>query len=83
MKITELLKRDTVIMNLTASNKEAVIDELVEKLNGANRLNSKAEFKEAILKRSHKVQLALVKGLLYLMRKQKLLSNQRFVLVEV
>jgi PTS system fructose-specific IIC component len=51
MKITELLKRDTVIMNLTASNKEAVIDELVEKLNGANRLNSKAEFKEAILKR--------------------------------
>ena len=35
MKITELLKRDTVIMNLTASNKEAVIDELVEKLNGA------------------------------------------------
>lgn len=61
MKITELLKRDTVIMNLTASNKEAVIDELVEKLNGANRLNSKAEFKEAILKRSHKVQPALVK----------------------
>ncbi|MGG0459458.1 PTS fructose transporter subunit IIABC [Bacillus mycoides] len=51
MKITELLKRDTVIMNLTASNKEAVIDELVEKLNGANRLNNKAEFKEAILKR--------------------------------
>ena len=65
MKITELLKRDTVIMNLTASNKEVVIDELVEKLNGANRLNSKAEFKEAILKRSHKVQPALVKGLLY------------------
>ena len=37
-------------MDLTASNKEAVIDELVEKLNGANRLNSKTEFKEAILK---------------------------------
>ncbi len=50
MKITELLKRDTVIMDLTASNKEAVIDELVEKLNGANRLNSKTEFKEAIFK---------------------------------
>ncbi|MGD6888701.1 PTS fructose transporter subunit IIABC [Bacillus mobilis] len=51
MKITELLKRDTVIMNLTASNKEAVIDQLVEKLDGANRLNSKVEFKEAIIKR--------------------------------
>ena len=44
-------------MDLTASNKEAVIDELVEKLNGANRLNSKTEFKEAILKRDTKVRL--------------------------
>lgn len=83
MKITELLKRDTVIMNLTASNKEAVIDELVEKLDGANRLNSKAEFKEAILKRESQSTTGIGKGLQYLMRKQKLLSNQRFVLVEV
>lgn len=70
-------------MNLTASNKEAVIDELVEKLNGANRLNSKAEFKEAILKRESQSTTGIGEGLLYLMRKQKLLSNQRFVLVEV
>ena len=70
-------------MNLTASNKEVVIDELVEKLNGANRLNSKAEFKEAILKRESQSTTGIGEGLLYLMRKQKLLSNQRFVLVEV
>ncbi|MGG0703439.1 PTS fructose transporter subunit IIABC [Bacillus paramobilis] len=63
MKITELLKRDTVIMNLTASNKEAVIDELVEKLEGANRLNSKAEFKEAILKRESQSTTGIGEGI--------------------
>ncbi|OJE32216.1 PTS fructose transporter subunit IIC [Bacillus tropicus] len=63
MKITELLKRDTVIMNLTASNKEAVIDELVEKLYGANRLNSKAEFKEAILKRESQSTTGIGEGI--------------------
>ncbi len=63
MKITELLKRDTVIMDLTASNKEAVIDELVEKLNGANRLNSKTEFKEAILKRESQSTTGIGEGI--------------------
>ncbi|MEK4214444.1 PTS fructose transporter subunit IIC [Bacillus wiedmannii] len=63
MKITELLKGDTVIMNLTASNKEAVIDELVEKLDGANRLNSKAEFKEAILKRESQSTTGIGEGI--------------------
>ncbi|MGE7630999.1 PTS fructose transporter subunit IIABC [Bacillus paramycoides] len=63
MKITELLKRDTVIMNLTASNKEAVIDELVEKLSGANRLNSKVEFKEAILKRESQSTTGIGEGI--------------------
>lgn len=83
MKITELLKRDTVIMDLTASNKEAVIDELVEKLNGANRLNNKTEFKEAILKRESQSTTGIGKVLQYLMRRQRLLNNHRFVLVEV
>lgn len=83
MKITELLNRDTVIMDLTASNKEAVIDELVEKLNGANRLNSKMEFKEAILKRESQSTTGIGKVLQYLMRRQRLLNNHRFVLVEV
>ncbi|PFY18991.1 PTS fructose transporter subunit IIC [Bacillus toyonensis] len=63
MKITELLKRDTVIMNLTASNKEAVIDELVEKLSGENRLNSKTEFKEAILKRESQSTTGIGEGI--------------------
>ena len=50
-------------MDLTASNKEAVIDELVEKLNGANRLNSKTEFKEAILKREAQSTTGIGEGI--------------------
>ncbi|MEY8351364.1 fructose-specific PTS transporter subunit EIIC [Bacillus cereus] len=63
MKITELLKRDIVIMDLTASVKEAVIDELVEKLEKAGRLNSKAEFKEAILKREMQSTTGIGEGI--------------------
>lgn len=69
-------------MDLTASNKEAVIDEIVEKLNGANRLNSKMEFK-AILKQESQSTTGIGKVLQYLMRRQRLLNNHRFVLVEV
>ena len=63
MKITELLKRDTVIMDLTASAKEAVIDELVEKLEQAGRLNSQVKFKEAILKREMQSTTGIGEGI--------------------
>ncbi|UWE03251.1 PTS fructose transporter subunit IIABC [Laceyella sacchari] len=51
MKITDLLKPDTIIMELQATTKEAVIDELVAKLDEAGRLADRNKFKEAILKR--------------------------------
>jgi PTS system fructose-specific IIC component len=51
MKITELLKKDTIILDLKSSNKAEVIDELVNKLDSAGRLNDKEEYKKAILKR--------------------------------
>jgi len=63
MKITKLLKRDTVIMDLTASAKEAVIDELVEKLEKAGRLNSQEEFKEAILQREMQSTTGIGEGI--------------------
>ncbi|PEI83118.1 PTS fructose transporter subunit IIC [Bacillus pseudomycoides] len=63
MKITELLKRDTVIMNLTASAKGAVIDELVVKLEKAGRLNSQEEFKEAILQREMQSTTGIGEGI--------------------
>ncbi|PAV27659.1 PTS fructose transporter subunit IIA [Virgibacillus profundi] len=48
MKITELLRSDIVIVDLNASTKSDVIDELVEKLDSAGRLVDKDAFKKAI-----------------------------------
>ena len=63
MKITEILKRDTIIMDLTASVKEAVIDELVEKLDKAGGLNSRSEFKDAILQREMQSTTGIGEGI--------------------
>ncbi|MCY6483073.1 fructose-specific PTS transporter subunit EIIC [Clostridium aestuarii] len=49
MRITELLKKDTIILNLKSTTKSEVLDELVNKLDNAGRLNNKEEFKKAIL----------------------------------
>lgn len=51
MRITDLLKKDTMILDLSATDKASVIDELAAKLDQAGRLNDCAVFKEAILAR--------------------------------
>jgi PTS system fructose-specific IIC component len=48
MKITELLKSDTIILDLKSRTKEDVINELADKLYYAGRLSDKEKFKEAI-----------------------------------
>lgn len=63
MKITELLKKDTIIANLKSSTKSEVIDELVNKLHGAGRLNDKEEYKKAILKREEQFSTGIGDGI--------------------
>ncbi|MDQ0208327.1 PTS fructose transporter subunit IIABC [Alkalicoccobacillus murimartini] len=63
MKISELLKKDTMILNLKASTKDAVIDELVNKLSQAGRLNDKQAYKEAILAREAQSTTGLGEGI--------------------
>lgn len=54
MRITDLLKQDTAILDLQAQGKEGVIDELIAKLNEAGRLADPQAFREAImLRESH------------------------------
>ncbi|TCO68268.1 PTS fructose transporter subunit IIABC [Marinisporobacter balticus] len=62
MKITDLLKKDTIIMELKSSTKEDVIDELINKLDNAGRLNNKKEFKKAILKREEEYSTGVGDG---------------------
>lgn len=51
MKITELIKNDTIILELESIKKEDALDELINKLDEADRLNDKQEYKKEILKR--------------------------------
>ncbi|MFB7142209.1 fructose-specific PTS transporter subunit EIIC [Gottfriedia sp. NPDC056225] len=63
MRITELLKIDTVLIDLKSSSKMAVIDELIEGLNSAGRLNDKNQFKEAILNREGQSTTGIGEGI--------------------
>ncbi|WP_425578655.1 PTS sugar transporter subunit IIA, partial [Streptomyces gulbargensis] len=51
MRITELLKADTIVLDLEATSKSDVIDELVQKLGSAGKLVDQEKYKEAILAR--------------------------------
>ncbi|MFC3418014.1 fructose-specific PTS transporter subunit EIIC [Salinicoccus hispanicus] len=51
MRITELLTKDTINMNVRASSKDAVITELVDGLFGAGKISEKDGFEAAIHKR--------------------------------
>ncbi|SEN74965.1 PTS fructose transporter subunit IIABC [Lihuaxuella thermophila] len=63
MKITELLQKDTVIMNLQSTSKDSVMDELIDKLDAAGRLSNRDEFKEAILKREAQGSTGIGEGI--------------------
>lgn len=63
MKITELLKKDTIILDLKATSKAEVIDELVNKLDSAGRLNNKEDYKKAILKRESEFSTGIGDGI--------------------
>lgn len=51
MKISQLLSLNTIKLNLVATNKDEVINQLVDVLWNAGKLNDKALYKEEILKR--------------------------------
>lgn len=63
MKITELLKKDTIIVDLKSKAKTEVIDELVNKLDKAGRLNNKEDYKKAILKREEEFSTGIGDGI--------------------
>ncbi|MBE4910165.1 PTS sugar transporter subunit IIA [Bacillus luteolus] len=63
MRITELLKKDTIIIDLKSSTKETVIDELVSKLDHSNKLVNRSDFREAILKRESQSTTGIGEGI--------------------
>ncbi|MES9685106.1 PTS fructose transporter subunit IIC [Bacillus sp. AFS001701] len=63
MRITELLKIDTVLIDLNSSSKMSVIDELIQVLNQAGKLNDQQQFKEAILTREGQSTTGIGEGI--------------------
>ncbi|MEC3850137.1 PTS sugar transporter subunit IIA, partial [Bacillus velezensis] len=62
MKITELLTRDTIHLNIESKEKENVIDEMVTVLDKAGRLNDREAYKAAILNRESQSSTGIGEG---------------------
>lgn len=63
MKITDLIKEGAIVLELNASSKDDVINELVEKLYDAGSLNNKEEYKKAILERESQSTTGIGRGI--------------------
>ena len=63
MKITDLLKKETIVLHLSSSNKQEVIEELVNKLDTAGRLSDRDGYKQAIIKREEQSTTGIGEGI--------------------
>jgi fructose PTS system EIIBC or EIIC component len=63
MRITELLRKETIALDLQASSKPAVIDELVSVLDQSGNLQDAEEFKKAILNRESQSTTGIGEGI--------------------
>ncbi|MGY0694348.1 PTS fructose transporter subunit IIABC [Virgibacillus sp. FSP13] len=63
MKITDLLKEDTIKLDLQATSKSEVLSELADQLNRANRLNDKDAFLKNIFEREEQSTTGVGEGI--------------------
>ncbi|WP_404431724.1 fructose-specific PTS transporter subunit EIIC [Sutcliffiella horikoshii] len=63
MKITDLLTKDTVTLQLRSSNKSDVIKELIDSLDRAGKLADKQKYEEAILAREAQSTTGIGEGI--------------------
>ncbi|WP_294064146.1 fructose-specific PTS transporter subunit EIIC [uncultured Fusobacterium sp.] len=63
MKNSNLFSENCINLNLKGSTKSEIIDELVEMLNAAGKLNDKEEYKKQILKRESQSSTGLEEGI--------------------
>ncbi|MCP3031352.1 fructose-specific PTS transporter subunit EIIC [Halobacillus sp. A1] len=63
MRITDLLTKDTILLNMTASSKPEAIDELIGKLDQAGKLNDRDGYKQAIEEREQQSTTGIGEGI--------------------
>jgi fructose PTS system EIIBC or EIIC component len=63
MKVTELLRKDIMLMDLQSTTRNEVIDEMIASLEKHHVINNADQFKEAILKREEQATTGLGNGI--------------------
>ncbi|WP_163526807.1 PTS fructose transporter subunit IIABC [Halobacillus ihumii] len=63
MKITDLLTTKTIVLNMSASSKAEAIDELIGKLDEAEKLSDREEYKKAIEAREQQSTTGIGEGI--------------------
>lgn len=63
MKITELLTKKTILLNIEGRHKEEAINQLVDVLLNAKKISDRSEFKAAILKREEQSTTGIGEGI--------------------
>ncbi|WP_087974727.1 PTS fructose transporter subunit IIABC [Oceanobacillus rekensis] len=63
MKITDLLRKDIMIMDMQATEKEPAIEEMINSLDKKNVINDAKQFKEAIMNREAQSSTGLGDGI--------------------
>jgi len=79
MKITELLSKNTILLNIEGNQKEAAIDQLVDVLSKAEKISDRAEFKAAILKREEQSTTGIGDGIAIPHAKTKVVNEAAIV----
>ncbi|WHY65328.1 fructose-specific PTS transporter subunit EIIC [Neobacillus sp. SuZ13] len=79
MKITELLSKNTILLNIEGNQKEATIDQLVNVLYNAGKISDRAEFKAAILKREEQSTTGIGDGIAIPHAKTKVVKEAAIV----
>ncbi len=79
MKITELLSKNTILLNVEGNRKEETIDQLVEVLFHAGKILDPAEFKAAILKREEQSTTGIGDGIAIPHAKTKVVKEAAIV----
>lgn len=63
MRIGDLLQADTIVLELSSNTKETVLDELIDRLDGAGRLSDREGMKRAILAREAQGSTGIGEGI--------------------
>lgn len=63
MKLTDVLTKENIILNLSAENQNQVIDELVNRLFENNIIENQKLFRDAIVKREEEISTAIGEGI--------------------